>query len=298
MLKQLPTALENPVAVIASRTNSGSSVVALLPFQKDGNTVIAPIYIDGYGFQNSIQIDSNAVTSIYGRKNAVTTLLTDAIQKHNSGTTAVFYLDVAKAAGLYQVQGVTMPNPPGSINGFVASITDQSSPVKPKMTSTTQSQQFKRWFGDWQNAPEKASKIINDDGTPRVVYHGTNGSFNVFQSESGAYWFSESYDYAESMMEERGGGEVKSAYLNIRNPYYAELEPGKFSDPSAEAPIIRKAQAEGYDGVIIKNTSNDPLVSDTFYVAFEPTQIKSAILTRMKWAKPLPKAALPEMKFS
>lgn len=276
LLKQLPTALENPVAVIASRTNSGSSVVALLPFQKDGNTVIAPIYIDGYGFQNSIQIDSNAVTSIYGRKNAVTTLLTDAIQKHNSGTTAVFYLDVAKAAGLYQVQGVTMPNPPSSINGFVASITDQSSPVKPKMTSTTQSQQFKRWFGDWQNAPEKASKIINEDGMPRVVYHGTNGNFNVFQSDSGAYWFSESYDYAESMMEERGGGEVKSAYLNIRNPYYAELEPGKFSDPSAEAPIIRKAQAEGYDGVIIKNTSNDPLVSDTFYVAFEPTQIKSA----------------------
>ena len=51
------------------------------------------------------------------------------------------------------------------------------------------------------------------------------------------YWFSESYDYAESMMEERGGGEVKAVYLNMRNPYYAKLPLGKFSDPVYEASI-------------------------------------------------------------
>lgn len=48
----------------------------------------------------------------------------------------------------------------------------------------TQSQQFKRWFGDWQNKPNTASKVVNDDGTPKVVYHGTDAeSIQVLQIE-------------------------------------------------------------------------------------------------------------------
>ena len=39
------------------------------------------------------------------------------------------------------------------------------------------SQQFIRWFGDWQNSPETASKIVNLDGTPKVMYHGTQSRF-------------------------------------------------------------------------------------------------------------------------
>lgn len=32
--------------------------------------------------------------------------------------------------------------------------------------------QFARWFGDWQNDPEHSSKVVNDDGTPKVMYRG------------------------------------------------------------------------------------------------------------------------------
>ena len=43
------------------------------------------------------------------------------------------------------------------------------------------SDNFKNWFGDWENNPSKASKVINEDGTPKVVYHGTDkGGFYVF----------------------------------------------------------------------------------------------------------------------
>ena len=38
----------------------------------------------------------------------------------------------------------------------------------------TETENFKKWFGDWQNDPAKASKVVNEDGTPKVVYHGTN----------------------------------------------------------------------------------------------------------------------------
>lgn len=43
------------------------------------------------------------------------------------------------------------------------------------------SDNFKNGFGDWENNSSKASKVINEDGTPKVVYHGTDkGGFYVF----------------------------------------------------------------------------------------------------------------------
>ena len=223
MLKQLPRAMKSPVAIIASESQRGTSVVALLPFIKDAKSVIIPVYIDGFGRQNSIVIDSNAVTSIYERKNAVTGLLTNAIEKSNNGETTLFYVDKVKAAALYQVARVPMPKMPDTNNGFVASIRDAGSTVKPKLNNVTQSQQFKRWFGDWKNHPESASKVVNADGTPKVVYHGTNAEFNTFQQENGAYFFSESRDYAESMADERRGNRIIEAYLKMKNPYTVKL---------------------------------------------------------------------------
>lgn len=277
MLKQLPRAMKSPVAIIASESQRGTSVVALLPFIKDAKSVIIPVYIDGFGRQNSIVIDSNAVTSIYEKKNAVTGLLTNAIKKSNNGETTLFYVDKVKAAALYQVARVPMPKMPDTDNGFVASIRDEGSTVKPKLKNVTQSQQFKRWFGDWQNHPESASKVVNADGTPKVVYHGTNAEFNTFQQENGAYFFSESRDYAESMADERRGNRVIEAYLKMKNPYTVKLPPGQFTDNIAEAPVIRYAKEHGNDGVIFEyDGSKEDLAYDKFYVVFDSAQIKSA----------------------
>ncbi len=277
MLKQLPRAMKSPVAIIASESQRGTSVVALLPFIKDAKSVVIPVYIDGLGRQNSIVIDSNAVTSIYEKKNAVTGLLTNAIEKSNNGETTLFYVDKVKAAALYRVARVPMPKMPDTDNGFVASIRDAGSTVKPRLNNVTQSQQFKRWFGDWKNHPESASKVVNADGTPKVVYHGTNAEFNTFQQENGAYFFSESRDYAESMADERRGNRIIEAYLKMKNPYTVKLSPEQFTDNIAEAPFIRYAKEHGRDGVIFEyDGSKEDLAYDKFYVVFDSTQIKSA----------------------
>lgn len=145
----------------------------------------------------------------------------------------------------------------------------------------TESKNFKEWFGDWQNHPERASKVVNADGTPKVVYHGTNAAFNTFRQENGVYFFSESRDYAESMAEERGGTRVVEAYLSIRNPLYVRMQERSFTDPTQEARYIRQAKSEGRDGVVFVLDSGNELVDDTFYAAFMPEQIKSAeIVTR------------------
>ena len=140
----------------------------------------------------------------------------------------------------------------------------------------TETEAFKDWFGDWQNHPESASKVVNADGTPKVVYHGTNAVFNTFRQKNGVYFFSESRDYAESMAEERGGTRVVETYLNIRNPLYVRMQEGDFTDPTKEARYIRQAKAKGHDGVVFVLDSGNELVDDTFYAAFMPEQIKSA----------------------
>lgn len=46
----------------------------------------------------------------------------------------------------------------------------------------TRTQNFKRWFGDWENDPENASKILDENGEPLVVYHGSpKAGFDIFK---------------------------------------------------------------------------------------------------------------------
>lgn len=39
---------------------------------------------------------------------------------------------------------------------------------------------FKKWFGDWENDPANASKIVDKNGEPLVVYHGSPEQFTMF----------------------------------------------------------------------------------------------------------------------
>ena len=36
------------------------------------------------------------------------------------------------------------------------------------------SEEFKKWFGDWEKDPANASKVIDENGEPLVVYRGFN----------------------------------------------------------------------------------------------------------------------------
>lgn len=42
---------------------------------------------------------------------------------------------------------------------------------------------FKNWFGDWEKAPERASKVVDESGAPLKVWHGSDADFNVFESK-------------------------------------------------------------------------------------------------------------------
>ena len=45
------------------------------------------------------------------------------------------------------------------------------------------SNNFKKWFGDWENDPKNASKIVDDKGNPMIMYHGTDADFSIFDKQ-------------------------------------------------------------------------------------------------------------------
>lgn len=48
---------------------------------------------------------------------------------------------------------------------------------------TVRTDNFKRWFGDWDTDPKNASQVVDENGEPLVVYHGTKGLIESFRRE-------------------------------------------------------------------------------------------------------------------
>ena len=81
---------------------------------------------------------------------------------------------------------------------------------------------FKKWFGDWENNPNSASKVVDENGLPLVVYHGTDADFNEFSSKfigqlgtqhGQGFYFTSNKEFAGNF-----GKNIKSFFLNIRKP--------------------------------------------------------------------------------
>ena len=88
---------------------------------------------------------------------------------------------------------------------------------------------FKDWFGDWENDPANASKVVDENGEPLVVYHGTLNEFTTFHEgitkwygKTGIF-FSSDKDYAESMSVYKW----ISKYANMWEPLRKELNPSE-----------------------------------------------------------------------
>ena len=86
----------------------------------------------------------------------------------------------------------------------------------------TETKQFKRWFGD--------SKVVDRDGEPLVVYHGTGDDLTVFDpwktnygdvSEGYSFFTNKKNGYADSAQDyanRHKNGHVMETYLKIEKP--------------------------------------------------------------------------------
>lgn len=50
-----------------------------------------------------------------------------------------------------------------------------------KQYEQVRTKEFKDWFGDWENDPQNASKVVDENGEPLIVYHGSvAGDIEIF----------------------------------------------------------------------------------------------------------------------
>ena len=146
--------------------------------------------------------------------------------------------------------------------------------------------EFKNWFGDWQDSDE-ASQVVDENGEPLIVYHGTDADFSIFdrgllgkntdenasdeafaRTAHVGFWFStQQIPWVDKHM---------PVYLNFRNPLrFDSLEEMANAVGEAESveAYLNELRSAGYDSIIVEA---DEEYGGTSYVALEPNQIKSA----------------------
>lgn len=145
---------------------------------------------------------------------------------------------------------------------------------------------FKKWFGD--------SKVVDENGEPLVVYHGSNKVFDSFKpNERGLVFFTSDPAYAsDPHYGGKDGGSIYPVYLNVRNPFDASNPDHVELLRSTKKPLFRKAATgdwralsdgevvqflkdNGFDGFKAVEPEGQPSIA-----VFKPEQIKSAIGNR------------------
>lgn len=144
----------------------------------------------------------------------------------------------------------------------------------------TESKYFKKWFGD--------SKVVDENGEPLVVYHGTTVSnIEIFEPNRAstdfdypeAIYFSDSLNIAKTYGDTYHKNPMQ-VYLKMKNPLELDAQGQTYNDFYDELKRELKYAVTNNDGVIVRNIRDDWAQNDggeiaTTYIVFNPEQIKS-----------------------
>ena len=142
---------------------------------------------------------------------------------------------------------------------------------------------FKDWFGDWENDPENASKVVDENGEPLVVYHGTNSKWNILDTKMFGKNTDDGY-YGKglylSSVENKAAqyGNIMKLFVNIKKPLRAGTDPNISMKEAIKNVELAENfnrgidNTEEYDGVLYSGAEGryEEIVVPT------PNQIKSA----------------------
>lgn len=151
------------------------------------------------------------------------------------------------------------------------------------------SEAFKRWFGD--------SKVVDENGKPLVVYHGTLSNFDAFSKkmigsrftadERGFFFIDNekmAKDYSTSEFDSSKKGYVMPVYISSKNPLIINAEYARKNGLGSS--VFEREDSisfwDNYQDFILEQVDegkNDGVIIDDGFsktvVVFEPNQIKS-----------------------
>lgn len=206
-----------------------------------------------------------------------------------------------------------LDNAPRNSEGKLLAPNDKPSNLPERLYAQVRTKEFKDWFGDWQNDPEHASKVVDKNGEPLVVYHRSDtpniSTFDLSKSKKDQYVLSFAYHFGTKKASEEvdlNGAdptEPIAAFLNIKNPLkWDDLSQGewvralanlrrrgiindeefsnyrdyKYSKSGIERLKFMKSlfQRKKYDGYTYINNVED--AGSISWAVFDSNQIKSA----------------------
>ncbi len=316
-LKRLPEQLNRPIAIVKSSPNSTNpnSYIAL-------TGLIETDFIDGTQMPVIATLALNVtkrgvelidVTSVYGR---------EAFKIENDLKRKVFYWDKEKGLQFKNAFRLQLPSQLRSDANLSRAniktnedLTQEKQTLQQEFAATAQqyggeaaykqakaagqteldyrqwvqvrTPSFKAWFGDWQNDPKNASKVVNPrTGEPQVVYHGTNAQFDTFDTPLNMprIFLTRSRAFAQKY-----GRDAMPLFVNARNTLNVDYAGrGAFDEIEVNGATLYDieeladhAWENGYDGVLADNVVDSGTrdakqsINDEVIVT-DPAQIKSA----------------------
>lgn len=151
---------------------------------------------------------------------------------------------------------------------------------------------FKEWFGDWENSPKDASKAVDENGEPLVVYHYTDNEnltefsteFDNFFSKTGgtknAIFFTTDNVVPGSEDNFLTSRKAKlSLFLNIKNleVFHGTKDDLHKQGTSYKEIVNKSSKRKGSEnGIVLTGFDDNKKENQTIYVVHNPNQIKSA----------------------
>lgn len=167
-LKGLPSAIADPIAVFDNYNKDDNRSILTELRTEQGNFLVAlDLGKDG-------DIDFNIIRSVFGKgKEKVSTWLQRGIATYINNQKVKDFLShpsapIAAAAAKLSPSDAAKLNKIGELNKLLGE----------KLYVRTKN--FKDWFGDWEKKNENASKTVDENGEPLMLWHETGNDFTVF----------------------------------------------------------------------------------------------------------------------
>ena len=248
IIKQIPKALENPLLVLKSKTHPKDSVVIVTDISTAKGDMIVPVWANQAGNYidldlGDISLNTNFVASAYGRNTA--SLIEYAV--NNNG---ILYQnpDIEKVSQLLARNGLQLPTPL-KLSDSDITVPQKEQPVNtnisentPNDTEDSATNSLNNQKKNYSDAVDskgnrlteeqkdffKNSKVLDEKGNLKVMYHGTSkGGHTVFDTYGSNYglfgtgsYFADNREVAESYTRKGKGSnpQVYEVYLNVENP--------------------------------------------------------------------------------
>ena len=206
---------------------------------------------------------------------------------------------ISKYSQFTEEERAILDKAPRNFEGQLLAPNGQVSNLTEKQYAQVRTKAFKEWFGDWENNPSEASKVVDENGEPLVVYHNTpfefNGIFDMNHKSRIMPWTSEPFGHVGTQETANTiKGTQFALFLNVKNPletpdFVHETVSSMLSELYKQGIISRENYSSlrgisnselrnlmlslGYDGTKYENKAEK---GGTSYSFITPNQIKSA----------------------